>query len=71
MTSVLESTNELYELLNDKDIIQRTKIQQLRYIVHGLRIDEDKGESRPQDKGDRRCWKNQLREELSFLAITN
>ena len=37
----IRSNSELYELLNDIDVVQRVNIQRMRWLGHAVRIKED------------------------------
>ena len=72
--------SELYELLNDMDVVQRINIQRLRWLGHVVRMEEDAPARRVFDAeicGSRRrgrpCirWKDQIEEALSSIGVTN
>ena len=72
--------NELYELLNDMDVVQRINIQRLRWLGHVVRIEEDAPARRVFDAGicesrqrGQPCirWKDQIEEALSSIGVTN
>ena len=72
--------SELYELLNDMDVVQRINIQRLRWLGHVVRMEEDAPARRVFDAGicgsrrrGRPCirWKDQIEEALSSIGVTN
>ena len=72
--------SELYELLNDMDVVQRINIQRLRWLGHVVRMQEDAPVRRVFDAGicgrrrtGRPCirWKDQIEEAVSSIGITN
>ena len=72
--------NELYELLNDMDVVQRINILRLRWLGYVVRMEEyapargifDAKICGSQRSG-RPCifWKNQIEETLSSIDVTN
>ena len=76
---MIESIRELYERLNDIDVVQRINIQRLRWLGHVVRMEEDATARREFDAAicGRRCrgrpcirWKDQIEESLSSIAVT-
>ena len=72
--------SELYELLNDMDVVQRINIQRLRWLGHVVLMVEDAPARRAFDVGicrsrrrGRSCirWKDQIEEALSSIGATN
>ena len=72
--------SELYELLNDIDVVQRIKIQRLLWLSHVVRMEEDAPAKWVLDAGicgvrrrGRPCirWKDQIEEALSSIGVTN
>ena len=72
--------SELYELLNDLDVVQCINIQRLRWLGHVVRVEEDAPARRVFDAGicgsrrrGRPCirWKDQIEEILSSIGVTN
>ena len=64
--------SELYELLNNIDIVQRINFQRLCWLGHVVRMEEDASERRIFDVGI--CgirWKNQIEEALSSISVPN
>ena len=70
--------SELYELLNDMDVVQLINIQRLRWLGHVARMEEDAPARRVFDagiRGSRRrrrpCirWKDQIEEALSSIGV--
>ena len=77
---MIRFNSELYELLNDIDILQRINIQRLRWLGHVVRMEEYAPARRVFDAGicgslrrGRPCirWKNQIEEALSSIGVTN
>ena len=71
--------SELYELLNDIDVVQHINMQRLRWLRHVVRM-EDAPARRVFDAGiygsrrrGRPCirWKDQIEEALSSIGVTN
>ena len=73
--------DELYELYNDMDIVQRIKVQRLRWLGHVVRMDTDvpalkvfdskpAGGSRGRGRPPLR-WKDQVEKDLASLGISN
>ena len=66
--------SELYELLNDMDIVQRINIQRLRWLGHVVRMEKNAPAG---ICGSRRrgppCirWKDQIEEALSSIGVIN
>ena len=70
--------SELYELLNNVDVVQRFNIQRLRWLGHVIRMEEDAPARRVFHAGmyeSRRreyiSWKDQIEEALSLIGVTN
>ena len=72
--------SELYELLNDMDVVQLINIQRLCWLGHVVRMEEDAPARRVFDAGiygsrrrGRPCirWKDQIEEALSSIGTTN
>ena len=72
--------SELYELLNNMDVVQRINIQWLRWLGYVVRMEKDAPARRVFDAricGSRRrgrhCirWKDQIEEALSSIGVTN
>ena len=41
LRKIIRSNSELYELLNDRDVVQRINIQRLRWFGYVIRMEED------------------------------
>ena len=72
--------SELYELLNDLDVVQRINIQRLCRLGHVFRMEKNVPERQVFDAGiwgSRRregfyiCWKDQIEEALPSIGVTN
>ena len=72
--------SELYELLNDMDVVHRNNIQRLRWLGDVVRMEKDAPARRVFDAGicasrrrGRPCipWKDQIEEALSSIGVTN
>ena len=72
--------SELYELLNNLDVMQHINIQRQRWFGHGVRMEEDPPAKRVFDTGicvSRRrgwlCirWKDQIEETLLSIGVTD
>ena len=65
--------SELYELLNDIDVMQRINIQRLRWLGHVVRLEEDAPAERVFDEEicGRSCirWKDQIEETLCHRLV--
>ena len=77
---LIRFNSELYELLNDIDIVQRINIQWLRWLGQVVCMEEDAPARRIFDAGicgSRRSgqscirWKDQIEEALSSIGVTN
>ena len=76
----IRMNHELYELFADMDIMQRIKIQRLRWLGHVVRMDENAPASKVFERklqGTRRRgaqrlrWKDQVLSDLSALGVTD
>ena len=80
MISAFDSNSELYELLNEMDVVQRINIQRLRWLGHVVRMAEnaparwvfDAGICGSRRRG-RPCirWKDQIEKALSSIGVIN
>ena len=80
ISSNAEFNGELYELLNDVDVVQRINIQRQRCLGHVVRMEEDALARRVFDvenceswRRERPCfrWKDQIEEALSSMGVNN
>ena len=74
----IQPNSELYELLNNIDVVQRIKIQRLRWLSDIVRIKKNAPVRRVFDAGicgswrrGRNCtrWKDQIERALSLIGV--